>query len=667
MGNLEYAIQYANRGWPVFPLRPFRKDPLIKGGYKVATTNREQIEKWWTAEPDAGIGLATGHVSGVFVLDIDKKHDVNGWLTMKHDDNFDLDEIVMGVGQTTPSGGSQFFFKMPKEDLGISAGKLGVGIDTRGNGGYTVLPPTYVKKYERYEYQGLYEWLEDQGPDEEEMKEFPPILTNILAKKEKKDPISLPDVIDNTKRNDTLFRYCAKLNHSGMSEPEIREAIRVVNKTRCVPPLEDDELEALVQSACGYETKEKIIGWDRTSSGNLRPTYNNCMNFLEGDNLLSNLFRYNLFSNETMVVKKPFWGAHGDYPKKLDDNEMLSMKKYLRNKKFEPTVSTIHEAISSYAMDHKYHPVKDYLTSLKWDGTRRLATWLSDFMGAEDSEYTSFVGQMLLVAACARVDKPGCKYDYVVILEGGQGIGKSRAVQALAGEWFKEVSLTDRTTDTVQKMQGAWIIEVAEMTCFKKQEVESLKAFITTQVDNERFAYGRTDSSYPRQSIFIGTINPETIGYLTDSTGNRRFLPVEVNEIDVTGIQINRDQLFAEAWALYKSGKCPLYIKDKEIARQALHVQNSREVEDAWTPEIVKYLSKPHLTKVSALDIFEYALKGSRANCSVAITRRISNIMNSLGHKRGGKGKDLSNKRTNLYEINRPDDIVDVDVEPWGD
>lgn len=204
--------------------------------------------------------------------------------------------------------------------------------------------------------------------------------------------------------------------------------------------------------------------------------------------------------------------------------------------------------VADLALDNRRHPVREFLDSLEWDGTRRLDRWLVDYLGAAESEYTRAVGSIVLIAAVRRVRQPGVKFDELLVLEGAQGGGKSSALRTLAvrEDWFcDDIPLTGDSKRVIEQLSGKWICEAGELAGLRKADVDTLKAFLSRQVDRARLAYGRLTSEHPRQSIVVGSTNLDE--YLRDPTGARRFWPVRCGRIDLEAIRRDRDQLWAEA------------------------------------------------------------------------------------------------------------------------
>lgn len=391
----------------------------------------------------------------------------------------------------------------------------------------------------------------------------------------------------------------------------------------------DDILKKAKERADTLKVSQDLDVVSTRNGVKIMPTFNNAVIYLQQDERLKGIFKYNEFAHIIEIARHPPWGTLGDVGKRIHDYDALHLKKFLiKEYKVEMPKSILSDAIDHAATLNSYDPVKNYLNGLVWDNVPRLETWLSSYLGADDNDYTRHVGKLTLAAACARVMQPGIKYDYMLILEGAQGIGKTRTASILGGEWYREISLTERTKDTVEKMQGAWIIEVAELAVFKKRDIESLKAFITNQQDVERLSYDRRAMLFPRRSIFIGTINPDNHGYLSDTSGNRRFLPVSCgNKIDMGSLQRDRDQLWAEALQLYKNG-FKLWIDNPKVEEIALEQQQERESQDAWQDKIAKYLADKDRT--SGLEIWTECMQGFASEFDRGKQMRIADCLRRL-------------------------------------
>jgi predicted P-loop ATPase len=230
-----------------------------------------------------------------------------------------------------------------------------------------------------------------------------------------------------------------------------------------------------------------------------------------------------------------------------------------------------------------YHPVRDYLRSVKWDGEDRLDTWGANYLGGELTPYACAVGAAFLIGCVARVMSPGCKLDTCIVLEGKQGKYKSTALEVLAGEWFADSKLAIGDKDAMQGIAGVWIYEIAELASLGKADVETIKAFMSSRRDHYRPSYGRHAIDVPRQTAFAGTTNAET--YLQDATGGRRFNPFRTGEINIKALRADRDQLWAEALHRYESGS-PWWIDEAITADE----QSARYVVDEWQDRIGVYL-----------------------------------------------------------------------------
>ncbi len=245
--------------------------------------------------------------------------------------------------------------------------------------------------------------------------------------------------------------------------------------------------------------------------------------------------------------------------------------------------AAVANCIQVAARDRPCHPVREYLKSLTWDGEQRVQIWLAEYLGAHgDTRYLAAVGKRFLISAVARILRPGCQADHVLVEEGAQGIGKTSAVRALAvrPDWFAG-SLPDiHSKDAPLQLLGRWIIEIAELKAVRNTQVEATKSFITETADTFRPPYARRTAQFPRQCVFIATTNETE--YLRDRSGNRRYWPVRCGRIDVDALIRDRDQLWAEAVRLFRDGEAwHLTREETELAadqqHQRLHVTELEE------------------------------------------------------------------------------------------
>jgi Virulence-associated protein E len=313
----------------------------------------------------------------------------------------------------------------------------------------------------------------------------------------------------------------------------------------------------------------------------------------------------------------------------------------------------VHQAADIHAYQHRFHPVRDYLNGIVWDGEPRLSNLFSTYFGAKDepqpgSKDIQAISRMFLIAMVARILKPGCKADYMVVLEGPQGALKSTACAVLGDCWFSD-NLPDVTDgkDVSQHLRGKWFIEVAEMHAMSRAEIALLKSFITRTHERYRPSYGRREVIEPRQCLFIGTTNKDT--YLRDETGGRRFWPIKAGDIKIDLLKKDRDQLFAEAVKGYKDSEH--WWPNKKFEQEHIKPeQDARYEADAWEESIQKYLTDhdsvghPPPIRVT-IGMVALALGFEAPNkIGTADQRRIAAVLTNLGWTREAK-KDREGKR----------------------
>ncbi|MGA0069524.1 MAG: VapE domain-containing protein, partial [Miltoncostaeaceae bacterium] len=283
------------------------------------------------------------------------------------------------------------------------------------------------------------------------------------------------------------------------------------------------------------------------------------------------------------------------------------------------------EAMMIVAERHRYHPVREYLERLRWDGQGRLAGWLHRYMEAPSDSLVSEFGLRWMIGAVARVMRPGCKMDNTLILVGAQGARKSTALRTLAGGWFADATIDVRNKDAYAALDGVWVYEWGELDNMRRADSTAIKSYLTSQVDHYRPAYGRHVVQVPRQTVFVGTTNEDT--FLTDSTGSRRFWPVTVGRIDLPGLEAARDQLWAEALVQYRAGERWWLDEETEAARAEDAAGYSHV--DPWTQPIEAFvrLSAP----CSVADVLSRALDKPAQQQTRADAMRVAGILQELG------------------------------------
>jgi hypothetical protein len=298
------------------------------------------------------------------------------------------------------------------------------------------------------------------------------------------------------------------------------------------------------------------------------------------------VFAFDEFRQKVRIVAEgPIDGA---IPRDWADTDDTRTSIWMQQKGINLGRDIVGQAVQSVAADYTVHPLRDWLDSLRWDGVPRLDTWLSEYLGAKPSSFIGAMGSMWLISAVARVYVPGCKVDHMLVLEGPQGIGKSRALRILAGDEYFCDSMPDiHSKDASLQTFGAWVIEWAELDAMNRAEATGVKDFITRQFEELRLPYGKRTVKVPRQCVFAGTTN--TDGYLKDETGNRRFWPVVCGQIDFNRLAEDRDQIWAEAVARYKGGE-RWWPEGADLIADLAAEQSARVEVDPWQSEIDSYV-----------------------------------------------------------------------------
>jgi len=278
---------------------------------------------------------------------------------------------------------------------------------------------------------------------------------------------------------------------------------------------------------------------------------------------------FNEFGFSPVAVHATPWGTLPDADAVWTDHEDQLTAEWLQRHGILIDVHTAGQAVQTVSRDRLFHPVRTYIESTVWDGVARLDTWLSTYLGVEDSSYTRAVGSRWLISAVARVYRPGCKADCCLIFEGPQGIKKSTALKTLAGRWFTDELADLGSKDSALQTRAVWVIELSELDTLSRSDVGRIKAFMSRTTDRFRPPYGKRLIESPRQCVFAGTVNHST--YLRDDTGARRFWPVACGRIDIDALARDRDQLWAETKVRFDAGD-PWWLDSAELVNEAADV-----------------------------------------------------------------------------------------------
>jgi len=664
---LESALGYIQRGWSVFPLHTVwagrctcgktncsaaGKHPRLPDGFKGATTDEDTVRKWIRQWPMSNIAIRTG--GGLMVLDVDT--DKGGDESLA--ELMENPEWAETISVKTGGGGSHHYFSVPSA-VSCSVSVVADGLDVRGDGGYVVAPPSRHKSGNHYDWEGLVEVAEGEG----HVTEAPEWLFRLCEQAKKgggsrrdtsdPDPMMLNAFIGE-RRNVALSSLAGTMRRRGLSRESIEAALLVQNAQRCRPPLDDDEVKKIAWSISRYEPADPVLGqWIQDGKegddpseewktalvhnrrGKLTGHPGNAVVILSNHPDWKGTLAYDSFMSETLWVKQPPLIA-ASYRRPdlgvLRDDHVLYVQQWLAHKhegvKF--TRDGLWLAIDAVSRNNEFHPVRDWLQSLKWDGTIRLDKWLSTYLGAEQSEYTAEVGRAWLVSAVARIMRPGVKADHVLVLEGGQGAGKSSSMSMLFGrDWFLD-SLPDiRQKDALMVMRGKWGIEVAELDSFRGAAETRIKSFITQCWDEYRPSYARKVVRFPRQCVIVATTNEKS--WLTDPTGGRRFWPVQVavegQFIDREALKRDRYQIWAEAVARFESGE--VWWPDQRFARMFSVHQEERFDEDVWETVVKRWAGSRQKMRVE--DVFTQALGIEMGRVTRSDQMRIGKILRRIG------------------------------------
>ncbi len=619
MNQLESALHLAARGMYVFPVAVGDKRPATAHGYKDATLDPEVIKAWWKERPTSNVAVACG-LSGLIVLDIDP---LSGG-------ERSLEELIAKHGALPPTltvktqrDGRHYYFRATP--VRTRHGNP-VGVDIQSHGAYVVAAGSKTDK-------GTYDYISD--PDAE-IAEAPKWLIDLSEPPRTSQDAPQGDVLDGLmglafehagllgKSHGPGMRLALcpfRADHSSGSDFDTSTVIIAPDLAkghvrgwclclhRCQSRDQKDFWDALPEESRRHAelahvdrvaengaTAAPVSNWNQAlridpTSGTPLKCDDNAITILTHEPNWKGCLAYNAMTggkewkrippNSNPALKPPELGQ-------FKETHVAIINAYLtRVWGFKETPkSRIFDIVECVAEQNTFHPVRDYLSALKWDGKPRVKTWLKDYVKATNSDdYLSLVGTWWLVSSVARAFVPGCDAQLVPILEGLQGTRKSTCIRILGGQYFRDTPINLGNKDAYGALRGVWQYELSELASLGKADQEEIKAFISSPADWFRKAYGREEILLERSCIFVGTVNPDRMNgfaYLKDPTGARRYLPIYVGGlIDTDALMRDRDQLWAEAVMMYVNGqKWKPMSQEEHLCIKAVQEERSQVQEE---------------------------------------------------------------------------------------
>ena len=423
----------------------------------------------------------------------------------------------------------------------------------------------------------------------------------------------------------------------------------------------DDDVLADIEEGKGPD-KDYLKKLDRDKNMTIKSTAQNVRSILENDPKLCGRLALDDFAHRMAVRGDLPWRplSDGQYWTDADD---ACLRNYLSIVYEIVGRAVIDDGLTEVFKRNSFHPVRDYLNGLTWDGECRVDTLLIDYMGAKDTPYVRAVTRKWLCGAIARVMMPGVKFDTTLVLYGPQGLGKTLIAERLGGKWFNNTIGDVKQKDAMEQIQGSWICELAELAPTYKNDAEIVKAFLSRTIDRFRAPYGKRTEEYLRQCVFIGTTN--NLLFLKDRTGNRRFWPVsgdpkrqtKIPYVDLTPEEVA--QIWVEALTYYRQGEALVLPPDIEREADSTRQRHTEGFEKiglieefintdipenwySWEPaQMREFISDPdevinkpsNLVKrdrICALEVWEVVFEGRRQNLTNAAAREINDILQNL-------------------------------------
>jgi len=629
------ALSYLKRGMAVLPCVPGEKRPATRRGVKDATTDRGEVIRAWTAQSEANVAIATGTASGIVVLDVDPRNGGDASLAELERLHGELPDTLR---VSTGGGGRHYYFAATEAP--VASGVLAPGLDVKGDGGYVVAPPSVHPNGTAYRWDGdpatkvlasPPEWLaiSKRKRAKTAAEHATPTAAASLLGRRFSSLGMLGRALDGGKRS-VVCPWQAKHTTGSMhdSSTVIFPANDVdglggfhCSHAHCATRTGAEVLRELERlSAAGAAEEQWMANLRRTPKGEIKLSFGNVVQILTHDASYANKMRLDEMRG---VV------ALGDV--EVTDAAIGAIRVDFENRYgIQPGDAETARAVQLVSAKNAFHPVRDFIDALKWDGVRRLDDVAARILRvrAESDDEKALLALLVrrwFIALVARPLAPGCKVDTALILEGAQGIGKSTFFRILAGPWFSDTEMA-LDKDAMMQLRASWIYEWAELeNVTSRQSVSRVKAFLTSTEDKYRPPFGRAAVTVKRSGVIVGTTN--THDFLHDPSGSRRFWVVPVAAVDTALLREQREQLFAEAVVAYRAGE-RFWLSDAEEARREALAARFVEV-DPWEDRVFEFAAVQ--SRVRTADILLQALGLSLDRLTKRDEMRVAAILRRSG------------------------------------
>ena len=650
------------KGFSVVPV--YNKAPKFQGWSEIREEQilNEEFDRYW--RDCNGLGILCGEVSGIVCLDIDIYEDDIEKAELRKQILSMLPPVYCGMIGNPKKPPSRLFRFNGEENKRFSS----IGVDIISNGGQKVLPPSFNNHSQTY-----YQWVgfELYDIDADDLPVIPKELLDFLYAKaghgnswvENHKEITLTPAPGRCNHNshDYISQNAVKQFYKGLGFESLLSYVlnfdKEINKDAdfyyfsCPsrswksPDESVNAMSFVAELIKNHATKRgnaqleavgnvpvlDLYSLDLKLAPNGRPfnTISNIEKIFKADKNLSGSVWFDDFHQKYLT------NSNADGSKRIrewEDDDDLRVTAYMQSVLGLNGITDdkVFKARVLYCQNHRKNEPRDWIGSLSWDGKSRVDRFFSEYMGAEDNDYTRAVSKNFWVSMVARVFRPGCKVDNMVILEGEQGSKKSTALSVIGGKWYVDCNEDMKNKDFYQVTWGSILVEIGELASLRRTgDVNQVKKILSTSVDRVRTPYSRSAKDFPRKCIFVGTTNEDE--YIQDSTGNRRFWPIRVGLIKLENIKRDRTQLFAEAYSKFARGE-----KWFEVPESAKIEQDMRVETDPWTDEVASFLSNPsRIRKFTSVDeLLGQALMIDIDKKNHNHSRRVCSILKRLGYKK---------------------------------